>query len=70
MKYQISIRSNEGYGADQVRGITVGELMEILQDLNEDDEIVTHDLNNPRGASFGRLLAEIEDIREEEEDEE
>lgn len=70
MKYQITIQSNEGYSADQVSGTTVGELMRLLSDFNEDDEIVTFDMNNPRGASFGRIHAEIEEVVEEDDIEE
>lgn len=74
MKYQIDIQANEGYGADQIRyTITVGELREMLEGLNDEDEIVTRDLNNQRGASFGsisRYLTEAEDEEDYDEEDE
>ncbi len=68
MKYQIDIQANEGYGADQIRyTITVGEMREMLEGLEDDDEIVTHDLNNPRGAKFGCISGYLTEAKEEEE---
>lgn len=71
MKYQLDIRANEGYGADQVRyTITVGELREMLDGLEDSDEVVTHDSNNPRGASFGSISRYLTEAVDDEEDEE
>jgi hypothetical protein len=67
MKYQITIQSNEGYSGDQVTGTTVRELLEVLRDLDPSDEIITFDSNNERGASFGRIHAEIDEVQESEE---
>jgi len=69
MKYQITIRSNEAYGADQITGTTVRELMEMLSELNEDDLIITKDMNNPRGASYGKIYAEVENCTSDEDEE-
>lgn len=73
-KVKIEIRSNEGYTASQVterhHTMTVGELRKQLEDYDDDTEIVTYDLNNERGASWGLISAgqwldEIEDEEEE-----
>jgi hypothetical protein len=67
MKYQINIRSNEGYGADQIRtAITVAELRDALDYLEDDDELITYDLNNPRGAAYGKLTSRFDRVDEEE----
>jgi hypothetical protein len=69
MKYQVSIRSNEGYGSSQIsRGISVAELRDALYDLDDDDEIITYDLNNPRGAAYGKLTLDIDPCLEDEEE--
>ena len=69
-KVKIEIRSNEGYAADQVterhHTMTVGDLRRQLEDYDDDAEIVTYDLNNERGASWGLICAgqwleEVED---------
>lgn len=75
-KIKIEIRSNEGYTAEQVterhNTMTVGELRKQLEDYEDDTEIVTFDLNNERGASWGLISAGqwIESVPEDEEDEE
>lgn len=73
-KIKFNIRSNEGYSANQVserhNTITVGELREMLEDYDDDTEIVTYDLNNERGASWGLICNEYPDeITDDEEDE-
>ncbi len=53
-KLVLTIRANEGYSIDQVRGrVTVGDLKRYLEDVEDDVEIVTHDLNNGYGADWG-----------------
>lgn len=69
MKYQLNIRSNEGYSADQVKGITKAELLDALADLEDDDEVITYDLNNQRGASYGRTTMYVDLCEVESEDE-
>lgn len=59
-KYQINILANGGYAADQVKGMKVSELIELLEDLNPNDEIITYDTGNELGASYGRILNEID----------
>lgn len=70
VKVKIEIRSNEGYNASQVtechNTMTVGDLRRQLEDYDDDAEIVTYDLNNQGGASWGLIsvgqwLEEIED---------
>lgn len=68
-KIGIEILSNAGYGMDQVKSITLGELKEWIDGLyeqyDEDTEIVTVDNRNIYGAKYGKLYASI--IEEEEE---
>ena len=69
-KAVLNINSNEGYSASQVRGITLGELRDMIEEyidyLGEDTEIVTEDEGNKYGASFGRINRV--DIADDEED--
>ena len=76
-KVKIEIRSNEGYNAKQVterhNTMTVGDLRRQLEDYDDDAEIVTYDLNNERGASWGLVTAgqwleEIDDEDDEDDD--
>lgn len=69
MKIVLKIHGAEGYGADQVKGLKVKDLIELLEDYDEEDEIITYDTTNRYGASYGRLFAEVED-EEYDEDEE
>lgn len=60
MKVVLSIRDNEGYTAKQVDSRhTLAELLHevetAIDDFGEDAEVVTFNLNNPRGASWGNL---------------
>lgn len=71
-KVGIEILSNAGYGMDQVKSITLGELKELVDELfeqyDEDTEIVTVDSGNTYGAKYGKIYASIiEDDDEEEE---
>ena len=52
MKYAFYIRGNQGYGYDQVAGITVGELIEKLQELDPEDELFLKDTGNRYGANW------------------
>lgn len=58
MKVVFSIKDNEGYNADQVSPrMTLGEFAGMVEEAvntyGEDAEVVTFNLNNPRGASWG-----------------
>jgi len=72
MRVALRMRANEGYNAEQAaeKGtITVGELRELLEGLEDDTEIVTLDLNNGRGARWGTIdrweaIAEFQDDEE------
>ena len=65
-KIQLEIYGANGYSAEQVRSITVGELKAMLEDYDDDIEIVTHDETNRYGASYGTII-EIADIEEDDE---
>ena len=69
MKHLLKIRSNEGYAADQVKAMTVGELKEMIEWLDDEDTFVLYDQNNAYGARFGRIV-DIEEDYEDEDDEE
>lgn len=64
-KIQLEINGATGYGAEQVNSITVGELKEMLEYYDDDVEIVTHDVTNRYGASYGKII-EITDVEEDE----
>lgn len=52
----------EAYGADEVRTMTVGELIEFLQDFDEDTEIIlSHDNGYTYGGIRGDLMWEDEE---------
>lgn len=70
MKLIIGIKSNEGYSANQVNGIKVKLLKEMLEDFDDEDEVITYDFNNKYGANYGKLTANIIDEDNDEEDEE
>lgn len=59
MKALLNVESNLGYGADQVRGMTLGELLEAVQtavdEWGEDTEVVLHQTNNRYGANYGTI---------------
>lgn len=60
MKVVFSIRDNQGYTADQVSPrMTLGEFAGMVEEAvntyGEDAEVVTFNLNNPRGASWGYI---------------
>ncbi len=64
-KIQLEINGAQGYGAEQVRSITVGELRAMLEDYEDNIEIVTHDYTNRYGASYGTII-EIADVEKDE----
>ena len=68
MRMMLLIRSNEGYSPDAVRGLKVGTLKEMLEDLDDDMEIVTKDINNKYGANFGIITTEIEEYYEDDDE--
>ena len=68
MKYAFYINGNQGYGHDQVKSITVGELKEMLEELNEDDELFLKDTGNRYGANWHSFVSDwgmFEEIEEE-----
>lgn len=72
MKYAFYIRGNQGYGYDQVDGITVGELIERLQELDPDDELYLKDTGNRYGANWHSFVGSwdmFEEIEDEDDEE-
>jgi len=53
--YTLPITANAGYLKSQPRSVTVSELIEALQELDQDAQIVTIDSGNDRGAKFGSI---------------
>lgn len=71
MKYAFYITGNQGYGYDQVDGITVGELIERLQELDPDDELFLKDTGNHYGANWHSFVDAwniFEEIKDEDEE--
>lgn len=66
MTYQLEINATQGYGADQAQAMSVGELINLLNDLEDTDQIVLHDETNRYGASFGGITGELNEVSEEE----
>lgn len=58
-KVGIGILANAGYGKDQVKGVTLGELQNFINEMiecyGEDTEIITIDRGNVYGAKYGKL---------------
>lgn len=57
MKINMNHSGNGGYAPDQVNGMTLGALLEAVQEAivewGEDAEVVLHQVNNQYGASYG-----------------
>ena len=64
MFVKLSIRSNEGYSAEgaveHTKTMTVGQLREMLTEYGDDTPIVTYDIFNYRGASWG-VIVDVEE---------
>jgi len=68
-KLVLEINANEGYSINQVSGrITVGDLKRYLEDVDDDVEIVTKDLNNSYGADWGVVCDYYEEDADKEEE--
>ena len=65
MIIKLEIRPNEAYSPKdlQSRLMTVAELREALEDYEDDDQIVTFDLGNYRGANYG-YISDVEELEE------
>lgn len=61
MKVLMHMEGNCGYGADQVEGMTLGDLLESVKEAvtewGEDAEVVLLQINNRYGANFGRFAS-------------
>lgn len=65
-KLILNVTPNAGYAADQVNGLTLAELRDLIADAideyGEDAELVTYDGGNRYGAKFGTISTDpIED---------
>ncbi len=71
MIIKLEIRPNEAYSPKDLesRLMTVSELREALEDYEDDDQIVTFDLSNYRGASYGYIV-DLEELQEDEDEDE
>ena len=67
-KLILEIYGARGYSKNQVRGLTVGELREMLEGYEDDVQIVTHDESNSYGASYGELRFITEDYEDEDDE--
>lgn len=60
-KVTLNIESNLGYGPDQVTGITLADLREMVEEAvtewGGDTEVVICQINNPYGANYGQFAA-------------
>ena len=61
MKLTMLISPNQGYGPDQVEGLTLADLRELVNEAidehGEDAEVVTYDSGNRYGAKYGTFGA-------------
>ena len=73
-KVGIGILANAGYGKDQVKGVTLAELKNFIDEMieyyGEDTEIITIDRGNVYGAKYGKLYLsnDLEDEYDEDEE--
>jgi hypothetical protein len=74
MKVLMNHQGNLGYGPDQVKGMTLDDLLaeveQAIEDFGGDAEVIPHQTNNGRGANYGALqrfeLFEPADVEDEE----
>lgn len=59
MKVKLNAESNLGYSADQVEGMSLGQLLDLVEqavtEYGEDAMVVLFQTNNMYGANFGTL---------------
>ena len=57
MKLILTVYPNRGYSAEQVEGVSLADMAQMIADAieeyGEDAELVTFDASNGRGASYG-----------------
>ena len=56
MKYLVIDARREAYGKDDIKTITVGELISILEDMDPDEKVI---LSHDRGYTFGGIRPEL-----------
>lgn len=66
---EIGITGNGGYSPDQVRKMSVGELVSELENFDSNDEIYLHDEGNRYGAAYGYINYVSEGKSNEDDDE-
>ena len=71
-KLKLRILANAGYSPAQVKGVTLAELRDFVEELleynDEDTEVVTTNDGNIYGAKYGKLYLDVEEDYDEEED--
>ena len=67
---EIGITGNAGYAADQVRKMSVGELISELENFDSEDEIYLKDAGNRYGAAYGQINYIEQGLSEDEDDDE
>lgn len=69
MIIKLEIQPNEAYSPNDLKSrlMTVGELREALEVYEDDALIVTFDLRNYRGASYGYIV-DLEELEEEDDE--
>lgn len=66
---EIGITGNAGYAPDQVRKMSVGELISELENFDSEDEIYLKDAGNRYGAAYGQINYIEQGLSEDDEDE-
>lgn len=60
----MNFQGNQGYGADQVSGMSLADLLatveEAVEEFGGDAEVVLYQVNNGRGANFGVFVGEFD----------
>ena len=56
MKCLVIDARREAYGKDDIKTITVGELLSILEDMDPDEKVI---LSHDRGYTFGGIRPEL-----------
>lgn len=68
---ELGITGNAGYSANQVRTMTVGDLISDLEQFDPEDKIYLKDAGNRYGAAYGQInYIEYAQSDEDDEDEE
>ena len=55
-KIILQIRNSEGYFPEEIKGVKVKELIEMLSEFENDDEVVIEDLTIIHGRKYGTII--------------